>query len=108
MPVRIIITVLLLLALPAGCTPFQMPIQQGNIIDEQALSRLQSGMTREEVRFLMGTPVLDPAFRDDRWYYLYYLSTRKHTEQQVVILHFDGNRLDGMERRSDQPPLDQR
>jgi len=108
MPLRLLTTLLLILTLLTACSPYRMPIQQGNIIDEQALSQLQPDMSREQVRFLMGTPVLEHPFRDDRWYYLYYLDTRSHTEQEVLVLHFDGDRLDGMERRMDQPALGQR
>jgi len=108
MPVRLLTSLLLIVALLAACSPYRMPIQQGNIIDEQALAQLEPGMDREQVRFLMGSPVLENPFRDDSWYYLYYLSTRNHTEQEVLVLHFDGDRLDGMERRIDQPALNTR
>ncbi len=93
------------LATLSACT-FSPPIQQGNIIDEQAIARLEPGMTRDQVRFLLGTPVLQNPFRDDRWHYLYYISTRTYTEQQVFTVHFDGDRISRIERRIDQPVLE--
>lgn len=50
-----------------------MDIQQGNIIDPVKLAQLEIGMTRNQVRFLLGTPaVLDP-YVPDEWNYVYYL-----------------------------------
>ena len=56
----------------AGCV-YQMPIQQGNFIDATALMAVNKGMTRAQVRYLLGTPMVPGGFDNDRWDYDYYL-----------------------------------
>lgn len=52
--------------------PYRPNIQQGNWITAEQVARLEPGMTREQVRFLLGTPTLQDIFRSDRWDYPYY------------------------------------
>jgi outer membrane protein assembly factor BamE len=60
-----------------GGDPFWLPrahkiiIQQGNLVDETQLQRVTVGMDRELVRNLIGTPVINSAFHEDRWDYVY-------------------------------------
>jgi outer membrane protein assembly factor BamE (lipoprotein component of BamABCDE complex) len=58
-------------AMLSGCV-YRMNIQQGNFLEPRALSQLQVGMTRSQVRYLLGTPMVPDAFDKDRWDYLYY------------------------------------
>jgi len=52
--------------------PYKVDVQQGNWITAEQVEQLRSGMTRDQVRFLLGTPTLQDIFRDDRWDYPYY------------------------------------
>jgi len=52
--------------------PYKVDVQQGNWITTEQVEQLRSGMTRDQVRFLLGTPTLQDVFRDDRWDYPYY------------------------------------
>jgi len=52
--------------------PYKADIQQGNWITAEQVEQLRNGMTRDQVRFLLGTPSLQDIFRDDRWDYPYY------------------------------------
>src|SRR5262245_2290307 len=67
----------------AGCV-YHMPIQQGNFLEQRAVSQLQVGMTRSQVRYLLGTPMVPDSFDRDRWDYLYYL---KIGNRSTNILH---------------------
>jgi outer membrane protein assembly factor BamE len=61
----------------AGCV-YQMPIQQGNYPDAASLAQVRPGMTRAQVRYLLGTPQVPGAFDNERWDYDYYLKV-SHT-----------------------------
>jgi outer membrane protein assembly factor BamE len=63
----------------SGCV-YRMNIQQGNYLVPDAVSQLKEGMTRSQVRFLLGTPMVPVAFDDDRWDYFYYFDGNKVKE----------------------------
>lgn len=75
-----------------GCV-YRVDVQQGNIIDPKDVDAIQVGMTRSQVRFLLGTPVVNDAFHDERWDYMYYLRPGRAREarQRWVIVWFDGD-----------------
>ncbi len=56
----------------SGCV-YHMAIQQGNFLEQRSIDQLQVGMTRSQVRYLLGTPMVPQTFDTDRWDYLYYL-----------------------------------
>lgn len=93
----------------AGCESMlpeahKIDIQQGNRINAEDLDRLQTGMTREQVKFLLGTPLLQDAFHQNRWDYLYYLQPGKEAARQSrVSLFFDGNTLVKIDREAYKP-----
>lgn len=60
-------------ALGTTACVYQMPIQQGNYPDAASLAQVKAGMTRAQVRYLLGTPQVPGAFDNDRWDYDYYL-----------------------------------
>ena len=75
---RAVVAIVLLSVLSAcGGDPFWLPrahkitIQQGNLINQAQLDRLEIGMDREIVRNLIGTPVINTPFQSDRWDYVY-------------------------------------
>lgn len=61
-----------LLAASSGCV-YRASISQGNLIEQEDLDQVEVGMTRIQVRFLLGTPMIDDPFHQDRWDYVYYL-----------------------------------
>jgi outer membrane protein assembly factor BamE len=65
--------------LASGCV-YRMSIQQGNYLVTDSVSQLKEGMTRSQVRFLLGTPMVPDAFDDDRWDYYYFFNSRHHKE----------------------------
>lgn len=77
-----------------GITPYRIDIQQGNFVTQDMLSKLKPGMTRSQVRYVMGTPLVVDAFHQNRWDYVYnYRKAGELTEQRVVTMIFEGDRL---------------
>jgi outer membrane protein assembly factor BamE len=60
----------------AGCL-YRMPIVQGNFLDKGQVAQLETGMTRSQVSFLLGTPMVPNGFNSDRWDYYYYVNARQ-------------------------------
>jgi len=82
----------------SGCV-YRMDIPQGNRIDAALIERLEIGMTRNQVKFLLGSPaVLDP-HRPDQWHYVHYLKTGSDQKYEArrMTLHFADDLLFGIE-----------
>ena len=75
-------------------TPHQINIQQGNFVSQEMLDKIQPGMTKEQVRFALGTPLLSDIFHSGRWDYMFRLQKPdgRMTHNRVVI-YFDNNRV---------------
>ena len=86
----------------AGCV-YQAPISQGNLLKQDDVEQVEVGMTRSQVRFLLGTPMIDDPFHEDRWDYVYYLKVgrRDATFKRWLSIIFEGDRvaeiIDGQE-----------
>jgi outer membrane protein assembly factor BamE len=65
--------------LSTGCV-YKMSIQQGNYLVAESVQQLKEGMTRSQVRFLLGTPMVPVAFDDSRWDYYYFFSSKRYKE----------------------------
>jgi len=63
---------LLILSMAGGCV-YQANLSQGNLLKQEDLDQVEVGMTRRQVRFLLGTPMIDDPFHEERWDYVYYL-----------------------------------
>jgi outer membrane protein assembly factor BamE len=75
-------------------TPYKVDIQQGNAMDEQAVTKLKPGMTKAEVRALLGSPLLQDPFHADRWDYVFRVSKRgKLVEERTLAVFFDQDKL---------------
>jgi outer membrane protein assembly factor BamE len=76
-----------------------MDVQQGNLLDAEQIAQVEVGMTRSQVRFLLGTPMVIDSFDADRWDYVY--SLRRGHERQVtrrhLIVWFDGDKVTKVE-----------
>lgn len=95
---RSLVLAILSLAL-CGCELiYKLDTRQGNVIEQKQLDKLELGMTREQVKFLLGTPIAASPFREDRWDYAgYYKNHRGRVFQRTVSLFFDGEKLARME-----------
>jgi outer membrane protein assembly factor BamE len=77
-----------------GLEPYRMTIQQGNNLSQEMVAQLKLGMTREQVRFVLGTPLLMDVFHADRWDYVYYreLPGGKREQRNLSVV-FDKDKL---------------
>jgi outer membrane protein assembly factor BamE len=89
------------LALSSGCV-YRATISQGNLIEQEDLDQVDVGMTRNQVRFLLGTPMIDDPFHASRWDYVYYLKVGRGdaTFKRWVSVIFEDNVV--VEIRKDQ------
>jgi outer membrane protein assembly factor BamE len=80
----------LVVALLAGCV-HRIDIQQGNFLDTEDIDRIAVGMTRVQVRSLLGTPMVADPFQNTRWDYVYYLKKGRwqKPQQRHFIVFFD-------------------
>jgi len=77
-----------------GITPYRMVIQQGNFISQEMVSQLKPGMTKEQVRFILGTPLVTDIFHADRWDYVFYREPASgKREQRNLSVVFENNKL---------------
>lgn len=99
---RALIVTLLLIALPAcGVIGFpgvyKINVEQGNIVTQEDVDRLEQGMTRRQVRFILGTPLIEDTFNRDRWDYHYEMKRgAKVLSEREFTVFFDGDRLESV------------
>jgi outer membrane protein assembly factor BamE len=91
----------------SGCV-YRMNIQQGNYLEGRIVDQLQVGMTRSQVRYLLGTPMVPDAFDKERWDYLYFFKKGrwKRPQERHLIVWFKEDKVDRFERNNvpESPP----
>ena len=93
------------LLLIAGCSSipsllYKIEIQQGNVITHEMLEKVKPGMTRAQVRFVLGSPMISDAFHGNRWDYVYRLEQEgRLIEQHRITVFFEDDRLTHTEGR---------
>lgn len=75
-------------AVLSGCNLYRVDVQQGNVIKESQVQQLKPGMSREEVRNLLGTPALADPFHANRWDYAYSFKPSYGSRQQKHLSIF--------------------
>jgi len=96
-PIRFAAALAIALVL-SGCgtwfTPYRTEIQQGNFVSREMLAMLKTGMTRDQVRFTLGSPMVQPLFRADQWNYVFYQrKTSGELVERQLTLTFENDRL---------------
>ena len=81
-----------LVCLSSACV-YEVDVQQGNKLEPQDVEAVKVGMTRNQVRYILGTPVVTDLFREERWDYIYYYRAGRSKEPECrwMIVWFDGN-----------------
>ncbi len=103
-PLIDILSVLLALWLITACKGFYRPeVQQGNVVTQEMVDQLKIGMSRRQVRFVLGTPLIEDPFHQDRWdYYYSRLSHNQGLQRRIVSVFFKDDAL--VEIRGDIAP----
>ncbi len=78
----------------SGCV-YRINIQQGNFLDQGAVDTVKPGMTRSQVRYLLGTPMVADSFNKERWDYIYYLKKgrSRQVDSRRVTVYFEGDKV---------------
>jgi outer membrane protein assembly factor BamE len=87
--------------LTSACV-YRINIQQGNFLDQAAVEQVKVGMTRSQVRYLLGTPMVADTFNKERWDYIYYLKkghSRKVDSRRVTV-YFDVDKVAKIDKPS--------
>lgn len=94
-----------LVVISAGGCAFRMDVQQGNIVELDDLNQVREGMTRSQVQFLLGSPLISDPFHADRWDYTYFYrqGRRRDVSRHWVTIHFEDDRVVRIETRIPPP-----
>ena len=89
-----LIVTLTALLLASGCV-YQAALSQGNLLDQEDVDQIEVGMTRGQIRFLLGTPMIDDPFHENRWDYVYFLriGRDKAIFKRWVSVFFEGENV---------------
>lgn len=97
---RCLVAILAVAGLSACSVPrivneYKIDVQQGNVLEQDAISQLRPGLTKDQVRFILGTPLLQDPFHADRWDYVYRLhrGASGEVETRRVAVFFEENKL---------------
>ena len=83
-----------LLLFLTNCSLFQVVINQGNIVDDDMLEKLEVGMTESQVKYILGTPLISDTFFPNRWdYYTSVSQGEMVLAETKVILYFEDGKL---------------
>jgi outer membrane protein assembly factor BamE len=86
-----------LLATACGSIVYKQNIQQGNVLDNEDVEALELGMTKRQVRALLGSPSVSSPFHQDRWDYMNSFSARGGEPiKRLLTLEFEGGALASM------------
>ena len=85
----------------SGCTYglnalklYRVPVQQGNIVTQDMIDKIKPGMTKSQVAFVLGEPVLRDPFNESKWIYIYSIEVPGlFTQKTRTTLFFDGDEL---------------
>ena len=78
----------------SAITPYKVEVVQGNFVSREQVQALQPGMSRQQVREILGTPLLTSVFHNDRWEYVFTIKRQGVQEQnRKLAVFFDGERF---------------
>ena len=73
---------------------YKVDIQQGNVITQEMVDQLRPGMTKRQVQYIMGTPLIKDTFNQSRWDYVYsFQPGGEQRQQESFTIYFEGDTL---------------
>ncbi|MDX8385731.1 MAG: outer membrane protein assembly factor BamE [Gallionella sp.] len=91
---KILFPLLLLSVVLVSCTPYKMEIRQGNYVTSEMRAQLKTGMTKQQVRYVVGTAMINDPFHLNRWDYVFRLEQGGElVEQRGMTLYFEDDKL---------------
>lgn len=73
---------------------YRIDVEQGNLLDQETVDQLKPGMSRRQVRFILGTPLVEDTFNSDRWDYPYVIRNGDDIIREAqMTVYFDGDTL---------------
>ena len=105
---RLCVCVLVLSFGMTGCSIYRINVLQGNFLDQEKIDQISEGMTRNQVKYLLGTPMIADSFHNDRWDYVYSARIGKTGQviQRKVTVFFDGSTVRNVEQYGQNPAVD--
>ena len=93
-------SVLAVVLLGVSACVYRIDIQQGNLLEEDVIEQIELGMTRSQVQFLLGTPMISDSFHQDRWDYTYYFrrGRSRNVDQRWLIVFFEDDEVVRIDR----------
>lgn len=106
MPIKKIIALSILSLMIGACSTSHFPwvyridLEQGNIVDPDDLTQLTVGMSQRQVKYLLGSPMIQDTFNQDRWDYFHSYETGKGVvTRELVTLYFEGDNLAKIDKK---------
>jgi len=85
----------------SGCV-YRITVQQGNYLEKRNTDQLTTGMTKVQVRYLLGTPMVPSIFDNDRWDYMYYLKVgRQKPTELLLTVYFKDDKVERIDRHGE-------
>jgi outer membrane protein assembly factor BamE len=97
LPIAFLLAALITLA--AGCV-YRPNIQQGNLLKLEDIDQVTVGMTRSQVRYLLGTPMVSDPFQPERWDYIYTLQRghERKVDRAYFVVRFQGDKVSQVDK----------
>lgn len=86
---------------------YRLDIEQGNRLEESVIDQIEIGMTRSQVQFLLGSPMVADSFHQDRWDYTYYFKRgrSREIERRWFVVYFENDRVATLDKYAVLEPL---
>ena len=85
-------------------TPYRVEVVQGNVLTKEMVAQVRPGLTRNQVRDILGSPLLTDPFHADRWDYVFTIRRQgAEPQRRSVVLYFEGDVVQGIEGGKDLP-----